>query len=83
VTWTPPRSRRRYVCATPLLAQSVARGSHNIAYGLLSIYQLRQVSLRGVDYRDYFLAGKSVAGIESVEPAGAIVRRFGEAARAA
>jgi nitronate monooxygenase len=52
-------------------------------YGLLSIYQLRQVSLRGVDYRDYFLAGKSVAGIESVEPAGAIVRRFGEAARAA
>jgi nitronate monooxygenase len=51
-------------------------------YGLLSIYQLRQASLRGADYRDYFLAGKSVAGIDRVEPAGVIMQRFAEAARA-
>jgi nitronate monooxygenase len=52
-------------------------------YGLMSIYQLRQASLRGMDYRDYFLAGKSVAEIDSIEAAGDIVRRFAEAGRAA
>jgi nitronate monooxygenase len=52
-------------------------------YGLMSIYQLRQASLRGMDYRDYFLAGKSVAGIDRIEAAGDIVRRFAAAGRRA
>jgi hypothetical protein len=31
---------------------------------------------------DYWQAGRSVAGIDAIEPAGAIVRRFAEAWRA-
>lgn len=50
-------------------------------YSLLSMWQLRQASLQGMNYRDYFQAGKSVETIHSVEPAGAIVRRFADAAR--
>jgi nitronate monooxygenase len=48
-------------------------------YSLLSMWQLRQASLQGMNYRDYFQAGKSVETIHAVEPAGAIVRRFAEA----
>lgn len=51
-------------------------------YSLKSIWQLKRASLRGVSYRDYFQAGKSVDGIAGVEPAGAIVQRFADAARA-
>ncbi len=52
-------------------------------YSLLSLWQLRQASLQGMHYKDYFVAGKSVSGIHSIEPAGAIVRRFADAVRAA
>lgn len=52
-----------------------------MAYSLRSIWQLKQASLRGTGYRDYFQAGRSVSGIRAIEPAGAIVRRFAEAAR--
>lgn len=48
-------------------------------YALRSIRQLKKASLRGLDYRDFFQAGKSVDGIDSIEPAGAIVRRFAAA----
>jgi nitronate monooxygenase len=48
-------------------------------YSALSMWQLRQASLRGASYRDYFQAGKSVEGIDRIEPAGAIVRRFADA----
>jgi nitronate monooxygenase len=60
------------------------RGKHwmRTLYSLKSIWQLKQASLAGATYRDYFQAGRSVAGIESVEPAGDVVRRFAEAARA-
>jgi nitronate monooxygenase len=34
----------------------------------------------GGSSRDYWQAGKSVAGIDTVEPAGSIVRRFAAAA---
>jgi nitronate monooxygenase len=34
-----------------------------------------------MSYSDYFLAGKSVEGVDAIEPAGDIVRRFAEAAR--
>jgi len=32
-----------------------------------------------MSYKDYFQAGKSVDGVERVEPAGEIVRRFAAA----
>lgn len=60
------------------------RGKHwmRTLYSLRSVWQLRRASLEGSGYQQYFQAGKSVAGIERVEPAGEIVRRFAEAARA-
>ncbi len=52
-------------------------------YALRSAWQLKRASLTGArekTSKDYWQAGKSVAGIRSVEPAGAIVRRFASAA---
>jgi nitronate monooxygenase len=37
-------------------------------------------SVTGSGTGEYWQAGRSVAGIERIEPAGAIVRRFAEAA---
>ncbi len=51
-------------------------------YSLQSAFKLRRSSLRPFSYRDFLQAGKSVAGVRSVEPAGEVVRRFAEAARA-
>ncbi|HEV8580444.1 MAG TPA: nitronate monooxygenase [Thermoanaerobaculia bacterium] len=52
-------------------------------YALQSIWKLKRSSLRSFSYRDYLQAGKSVAGIERIEPAGEIVRRFKEAGETA
>jgi len=52
-------------------------------YALQSIWKLKRSSARAFSYRDYLQAGKSVAGIEKVEPAGEIVRRFQAAAEGA
>jgi nitronate monooxygenase len=49
-------------------------------YALQSVWKLKRSSARAFSYRDYLQAGKSVAGIEKVEPAGEIVRRFQAAA---
>jgi nitronate monooxygenase len=49
-------------------------------YALQSIWKLKRSSLRATAYKDYLQAGKSVAGIEKVEPAGEVVRQFREAA---
>ncbi|HEV2671539.1 MAG TPA: nitronate monooxygenase [Gemmatimonadales bacterium] len=53
-------------------------------YALRSAWQLKRASLAGgareTTSKDYWQAGKSVAGIDAVEPAGAIVRRFAAAA---
>jgi nitronate monooxygenase len=49
-------------------------------YALQSVWKLKRSSARAFSYRDYLQAGKSVAGIAAVEPAGEIVRRFREAA---
>ena len=46
------------------------------------IWQLKRASLDESGEKDYWQAGKSVAGIRAVEPAGEIVRRFAEAASA-
>ena len=59
------------------------KGKHymRMFYTLMSIWQLKRASLQGMNYKDYFQAGKSVDGIEAVESAGAIVERFARAAQ--
>ncbi|MFQ5890580.1 MAG: NAD(P)H-dependent flavin oxidoreductase [Gemmatimonadota bacterium] len=52
-------------------------------YALRSAWQLKRASLDESGEKDFWQAGKSVAGIRSIEPAGEIVRRFAAAARAA
>jgi nitronate monooxygenase len=51
-------------------------------YALRSLWALKRGLLRDSPERDYWQAGKSVAGIEHIEPAGEIVRRFAAAGRA-
>jgi nitronate monooxygenase len=50
-------------------------------YTLSSARRLRRASLRGGSSRDLWQAGRSVAGIDRVEAAGDVVRRFAAAAR--
>jgi len=45
-------------------------------YGLKSIWQLKRSSLDETGSKDYWQAGKSVAGIDRIDSAGEIVRRF-------
>jgi len=52
-------------------------------YALRSLWQLRRGLRRDAPERDYWQAGKSVAGIRGVEPAGEIVSRFAAAWRQA
>jgi nitronate monooxygenase len=56
-------------------------------YALRSLWQLKRASLAGgareASSKDYWQAGKSVAGIEKIESAGDIVRRFAAAASSA
>lgn len=52
-------------------------------YALQSVWKLKRSSARAFSYKDYLQAGKSVAGIERIEPAGEIVRRFRAAAEGA
>ena len=69
------------------LARWMLRGRRSkhwmrLVYSLQSAVKLKRSSLRSFSYKDYLQAGKSVAGIEAVEPAGEIVRRFARAAAA-
>ena len=50
-------------------------------YALKALWQLKRASLDESGSKDYWQAGKSVAGVDEIEPAGEIVRRFAEAAR--
>jgi nitronate monooxygenase len=68
--------------ARALLQHPRAKHWMRMFYSLQSIWQLKRASLQGVGYKEYFQAGKSVAGIRGVEPAGDVVRRFAEALRA-
>ena len=52
-------------------------------YALRSLWQLKRASFDETGAQDYWQAGRSVATIESIEPAGEIVRRFGAAVRSA
>jgi nitronate monooxygenase len=49
-------------------------------YALRSAWRLKRSLMDGGSFQDYWQAGKSVAGIHTIEPAGAIVRRFAVAA---
>ncbi len=68
--------------ARRLLRHPKAKHYVRMYYSVRSAVQLKRASLRGADYRDYFQAGRSVDGVHAVEPAGAVVERFAEAARA-
>jgi nitronate monooxygenase len=50
-------------------------------YTLRSLWQLKRASLDTSGDNEYWQAGKSVAGIDAIEPAGEIVRRYAAAAR--
>jgi nitronate monooxygenase len=52
-----------------------------MVYALRSLWQLKRASLDERGVRDYWQAGKSVAGIHEILPAGEIVRRLAAAAR--
>jgi len=52
-------------------------------YALRALRALKQASLEGSAYRDYWQAGKSVDGIERIEPAAQVVQHFRDAALAA
>ena len=73
--------------ASPLMRRALRhpRLKHyaRMYYSVKSIFELRRASLQGISYKDFFQAGKSVAGIDRIEPAGDIVRRAAAAARAA
>lgn len=50
-------------------------------YTLKSTWQLKNASLKGMNYKDYFQAGRSVSGIHKIEPVADIISRFAEAGR--
>lgn len=52
-------------------------------YALRSLWQLKRASLDETGNKDYWQAGRSVATIDRIEPAGEIVRQFREAVLAA
>ena len=54
-----------------------------LIFSLQSAWKLKKASLKGSAYEEYYQAGKSVAGISSVEPVAAVVERFARAAEGA
>lgn len=69
--------------AKRMLRHPRAKHWMRMIYSVKGVWELKRASLAGATYRDYFQAGRSVETIEAIEPAGEIVRRFAEAARAA
>jgi nitronate monooxygenase len=81
-----PSVRRLGTKAGPL-ARFLLRGRRTkhwmrTIYALRSLWALKRGLLRDAPDRDFWQAGKSVAGIDRIEPAGDIVRRFAAAWRA-
>jgi nitronate monooxygenase len=81
-----PSVRRLGTKAGPL-ARFMLRGRRTkhwmrTIYALRSLRALKRGLLRDSPERDYWQAGKSVAGIDRIEPAGEIVLRFAAAWRA-
>jgi nitronate monooxygenase len=81
-----PSVRRLGTRAGPL-ARFMLRGRRTkhwmrTIYAVRSLWALKRGLLRDSPERDTWQAGKSVAGIDRIEPAGDVVRRFAEAWRA-
>ena len=79
-----------YIARTGLksgpIARWMLRGNRTkrwmrMIYAGKSLWQLKRSSLDETGTKDFWQAGKSVAGIHSVEPAGVIVERFANAVR--
>ncbi len=82
-----PHIERMGLKAGPL-ARRMLRGHRSkhlmrTIYALKSLWQLKRASLDETGRRDFWQAGKSVASIHGIEPAGDIVRRFRDAATSA
>jgi nitronate monooxygenase len=78
---------RRIGTRSGWLARRLLRGGRTkhfmrTVYALRSLWQLKRGLDRGDESADYWQAGKSVASIDDVLPAGEIVARFAESARA-
>lgn len=63
------------------LARWLLQGRHTkrlvrLFYALKGVWTLKRAAQGGLSYRDVFQAGQSVAGVDGVEPAAEIVRRF-------
>ncbi len=65
--------------AKRLLRHPRAKRAVRLYYALKSVWQLKRASLHGLNYKDYFQAGKSVEGIEAIESVEEIMRSFAEA----
>jgi nitronate monooxygenase len=66
------------------LGRRLLQGRHTrhwmrAVYSIRSALALRRASLRGASSSDHWQAGRSVSGIDAVEPAGEIVRRCAQA----
>jgi nitronate monooxygenase len=78
-----PYIERRGLKAGPI-ARWMLRGRRTkhlmrTLFAIRSLFELKRASLDETGRREYWQAGKSVAGIEAIEPAGTIVRRFAAA----
>lgn len=76
---TPSLNQKQLMASAPeqfLLKNRHTKYLMRTLYAMRSVWQLKQASQRGLSYRDVWQAGKSVAGIDEILPAGDIVRRF-------
>ena len=64
-----------------LLRNERTKRMMRLFYSLTSMWKLKKASLAGISYKDLWQAGKSVAGIHSVERAGDIIHRFASETR--
>ena len=63
-----------------MLRHPKAKHYARMFYTVKSLFQLRKASLQGMNYKDYFQAGRSVEGIVAVESAADVVTGFKDAA---
>jgi nitronate monooxygenase len=48
-------------------------------YSLVALWKLKRASLEGSGYKDYWQAGKSVQGVDSIEPVAELMHRYRQA----
>jgi nitronate monooxygenase len=66
--------------ASRLLSHPRTKHWMRLIYSLRSLRKLKRSANRGMSHRDYFQAGKSVAGIHDIEPVAEIIDRLARAA---